>query len=311
MLGWFWFLIAYAETRRIKSAVLGGSCLGIGFLQLHRLVGDDADLPRPVGDRVLACAGTAVGCGRSWRRRSASSLPLLCSCRGSGRTRRCCARPRSLPDVGPGTGVADPGAAQRRSSRQAGGTVSTYLSHFDPGVPVRERRTEHDDVDGPRSACSCCRWRCCCRSVCLTLLRRPDPFGFHAVHPAGGGDRADCRRRSRGSRSWSSARLHVSVCRADCRLRLRLAVAVALAGRAPRRSRSLVGRRRCSSRRSIAITSRTTSSARRSITIRWRFRDVAAYLIADEPAPLIYFSHDIDDAGAKWRFYTTRTGART
>ncbi len=38
------------------------------------------------------------------------------------------------------------------------------------------------------------------------------------------------------------------------------------------------------------------------------FADVAAYLIADEQAPLIYFSHEIDDVGAKWRYYTTRDG---
>ena len=31
ILGWFWFLIDYTETRRIKSAVLGALCLGLGF----------------------------------------------------------------------------------------------------------------------------------------------------------------------------------------------------------------------------------------------------------------------------------------
>jgi hypothetical protein len=38
------------------------------------------------------------------------------------------------------------------------------------------------------------------------------------------------------------------------------------------------------------------------------FADVAAYMIADQQAPLIYFSHEIDDVGAKWRYYTTRDG---
>jgi hypothetical protein len=34
------------------------------------------------------------------------------------------------------------------------------------------------------------------------------------------------------------------------------------------------------------------------------FRDVADYLIADRDAPAIYFADDVDDASAKWRFYT-------
>ena len=38
------------------------------------------------------------------------------------------------------------------------------------------------------------------------------------------------------------------------------------------------------------------------------FVDVAAYLIADDTAPLIYLSTELDDAGAKWRYYTTRDG---
>ena len=38
------------------------------------------------------------------------------------------------------------------------------------------------------------------------------------------------------------------------------------------------------------------------------FVDVAAYLMADEQAPLIYLSTELDDVGAKWRYYTTRDG---
>jgi hypothetical protein len=38
------------------------------------------------------------------------------------------------------------------------------------------------------------------------------------------------------------------------------------------------------------------------------FVDVAAYLISDEQAPLIYLSTELDDVGAKWRYYTTRDG---
>ena len=36
--------------------------------------------------------------------------------------------------------------------------------------------------------------------------------------------------------------------------------------------------------------------------------DVAAYLTADDQAPLIYLSTELDDVGAKWRYYTTRDG---
>ena len=38
------------------------------------------------------------------------------------------------------------------------------------------------------------------------------------------------------------------------------------------------------------------------------FRDVADYLIADREAPAIYFADDVDDASAKWRFYTVERG---
>ena len=42
------------------------------------------------------------------------------------------------------------------------------------------------------------------------------------------------------------------------------------------------------------------------------FVDVAAYLTADEQAPLIYLSTELDDVGAKWRYYTgPATAART
>jgi hypothetical protein len=36
------------------------------------------------------------------------------------------------------------------------------------------------------------------------------------------------------------------------------------------------------------------------------FEDVAAYMMADGKAPLIYFSDELDDVGAKWRYYTSR-----
>jgi hypothetical protein len=36
--------------------------------------------------------------------------------------------------------------------------------------------------------------------------------------------------------------------------------------------------------------------------------DVAEYMMADTTAPLLYFSEEIDDIGAKWRYYTTRDG---
>jgi hypothetical protein len=36
--------------------------------------------------------------------------------------------------------------------------------------------------------------------------------------------------------------------------------------------------------------------------------DVAVYLMADDRAPVIYLSVELDDIGAKWRYYTTRDG---
>jgi hypothetical protein len=38
------------------------------------------------------------------------------------------------------------------------------------------------------------------------------------------------------------------------------------------------------------------------------FEDVARYMMADTTAPILYFSDELDDVGAKWRYYTSRDG---
>jgi 4-amino-4-deoxy-L-arabinose transferase-like glycosyltransferase len=85
ILGWLWFLIDYTDTRRIKSAVLGALCLGLGF---YSYIASWVMMP-------IYFAMSAIvfwRCGRWWQPR----LDLLrrwCSLsRGCGRIRRCSAR---------------------------------------------------------------------------------------------------------------------------------------------------------------------------------------------------------------------------
>ena len=100
--------------------------------------------------------------------------------------------------------------------------------------------------------------------------------------------------------------LHDSVCRAHQRDGFRADVA----GEAPpgprRHDARSCSRSRSSSPSSISTTSRTTSSARRSITIRSRSATSRRTCSTRNRPPAYYFADDLDDASAKWRFYTIK-----
>ena len=193
MLGWLWFLIDYTETTA-RLQVAGRARRAVprrGLLQLHRLVGDDADLPRAVGDRVLARHSTRdrARLARSLAQGKAS-WPLVASTAGfvaaaagvhsvavdaPGDAAR---NVRSLPDVGPGSGVADPGAAQRASARQAGRNRVDLLELLRSGVPVHDRRAEHDHVDRTHRRVPAAARACCCRSASSRCCGGRIPSGF-------------------------------------------------------------------------------------------------------------------------------------
>ncbi len=106
ILGWFWFLIDYTETRRTRSAVLGALCLGFGFYSyiaswvlmpiyfgLSAIVYWRVRCDRNRAQDLARSLAQGGRCGRWWRRRLDSLRRWCSSFRGSGRTRRCCARP--------------------------------------------------------------------------------------------------------------------------------------------------------------------------------------------------------------------------
>ena len=143
---WLWFLLAYMGSRQTKYLVLGGRARR-RVLQLYRLMGTDADLSSAIDlDRVASTP-------------TAGPRPIVVS----GHRRSCCRC--SLCSVA----VDAPGDTARRPSAgtrcrwngiQARATfrlakvraaAPTYCEPTSIRRAVCARRTEHDDVDRPRS----------------------------------------------------------------------------------------------------------------------------------------------------------------
>ena len=85
MLGWFWFLLDYAETRRLKSVALAGVCLGLGFYSYIAswvMMPIYLALSAIVYWRLSSVAATARRVDRRFHRPA-----CWCSCRGYGRIR--------------------------------------------------------------------------------------------------------------------------------------------------------------------------------------------------------------------------------
>ena len=300
MLGWFWFLLDYAETRRLKSAVLGGLCLGLGFysyiaswVMMPIYLALSAIVFRRLRPLVASTAGFIV--------------PLLVF--GAWLW----AHPAMLretfdryqmSDQEQVSMIQDPSNAFRLDKVAA--TVSTYWSHFDPAFLFM--------IGGPSMTTSTGRVGVFLLPLAFllplgvfALLRRPDPSGFHSIillavviAPLAA---------TLKGQPFSVQRILFMLPFAaliaafglewlwQARGRAARVAAIALVVGVPLH---------------FAVFYRDFFTHYKLRSAFYydpaAFADVAAYLIADDRARLIYFSHELDDVGAKWRYYTTRDG---
>ena len=200
--------------------------------------------------------------------------------------------------------IQEPGSALRLDKLAA--TVSTYWSHFDPAFLFM--------IGGPSMTTSTGRVGVFLLPLAVllplgvfTMLRRPDPFGFHTVillavvtAPLAATLKGQPFSVQRILFMLPFAAL-IAAFGVDWlwqgRSRAGRAAAIALVAGVPLH---------------FAVFYRDFFTHYKLRSAFYydpaAFADVAAYLIADEEAPLIYLSHEIDDVGAKWRYYTTRDG---
>ena len=321
MLGWFWFLLDYAETRRLKSAVLAGICLGLGF---YSYIASWVMMPLYLALSAIVYwrLGGAIGSrsGAAPDRSPIAGLlrPLIASTAGfivpllvfvpwlwthPAMLRETFDR-YQMSDQEQVSMIQDPGNAFRLDKVAA--TVSAYWSHFDPAFLFM--------IGGPSMTTSTGRVGVFLLPLAVllplgafALLRRPDPFGFHTVILLGVVT-APLAATLKGQ-PFSVQRIlfmfpFAALVAAfglewlwQARARAARVAAIALVVAVPLH---------------FAVFYRDYFTHYKLRSAFYydpaAFAGVAAYLLADDRAPLIYFSHDIDDVGAKWRYYATRDG---
>jgi hypothetical protein len=304
VLGWLWFLIDYTDTRRLRSLVFGGLSLGFGFYSY-------------IASWVMMPFYLALSMIVFWRVDRRPLRPLLASLAGyilpllvflpwlwmhPEMLRETFDR-YQMSDQEQVSLIQEPRNALRLDKVAA--TVSTYWSYFDPAFLFL--------VGGPSMTTSTGRVGVFLLPLAvllpmgvLTLVRRPDPFGLHAlillavvIAPIAATLKGQPFMIQRVMfmlpfaaviatfgvhwlwRPWRPARL--------------LAIALLAIGALQ-----------------FAVFYRDYFT---HYKLRSAFyydpsavRDVSEYLMADAAAPLIYLSVELDDIGAKWRYYTTRDG---
>ena len=179
VLGWLWFVIDYTETRRLKSLVLGGLCLGVGFYSY-------------IASWVMTPIYVALSAIVFWRVDGKPIRPLLASTAGyilplllfipwvwthPDMLRETFDR-YQMSDQEQVSLIQEPSNALRLDKVAA--TVSTYWSYFDPAFLFL--------VGGPIMTTSTGRVGALLLPLAVllplgvfTLLRRPDPSGLHAL----------------------------------------------------------------------------------------------------------------------------------
>jgi len=306
ILGWFWFLIDYTETRRLKSAVLGALCLGLGFYSY-------------IASWVMMPIYFALSAIVFWRVHGLASIrPLVAAALGfavplvlfipwlwthPAMLRETLDRYR-MSDQEQVSMIQDPTNAFRLDKVAA--TASAYWSYFDPGFLFL--------TGGPSMTTSTGRVGVFLLPLALllplgvfALLRRPDPQGFHTMillavvtAPLAATLKGQPFMVQRVVFMFPFAALIATYGLEwlwERRTRAaRIAATVLVAGIVVQ----------------FAVFYRDYFTHYKLRSAFYydpaAFADVAAYMMADEQAPLIYFSHEIDDVGAKWRYYTTRDG---
>jgi hypothetical protein len=305
VLGWFWFLIDYTETRRARSLVLGGLCLGFGFYSY-------------IASWVMMPVYLALSALVFWRLDGRPLRPLAVSAAGfivpllifipwlwthPAMLRETFDR-YQMSDQEQVSLIQDPSAALRLDKVAA--TVSTYWSFFDPAFLFL--------IGGPSMTTSTGRvgvlllpFAVLLPLGLLTMVRRPDPRGFHALILLAV-VLAPIAATLKGQ-PFSVQRVMFML----PFLALMAAFGLDWLWRQPGRAS-----------RAAAVALLVAGA----LQFGWFYGDyfthyklrsafyydpsaveeVAAYLMADRAAPVIYLSVELDDIGAKWRYYTTRDG---
>ena len=305
ILGWLWFLIDYTETRRLRSLVIGGLCLGVGF---YSYIASWVMMPIYIGLSSLVF----------WRVDRRLVSPLLASVAGftlpllafipwlwthPAMLRETFDR-YQMSDQQQVSLIQEPENALRLDKLAA--TVSTYWSYFDPSFLFM--------IGGPSMTTSTGRIGVLLLPLAVllplgvfTLLRRPDPFGLHALLLLAVVT-APIAATLKGQPFMTQRVLFM----------LPFAALIATYGF----ERLWQGRRRAG--RALAVALIAIGGVQFAVFYRDYFthyelrsafyydpsavEDVAEYLMADQQAPLINLSIELDDVGAKWRYYTTRDG---
>jgi 4-amino-4-deoxy-L-arabinose transferase-like glycosyltransferase len=305
VLGWLWFLIDYTETRRLKSAVIGALLLGLGFYSYIA-----SWVMMPIYLALSALVFYRAG-GQWWRPMFAAaagfSVPILVFLPWlwfhPAMLQETFNR-YQMSDQDQVSMIQEPGNAFRRDKVAA--TLTTYWSHFDPGFLFL--------TGGPNMTTSTGRVGVFLFPLAvllplgaLALIRRRDPFGFHALILLGILT-APFAATLKGQPFTIQRVLYmlpfVSLVAAvgfsqlwDLRHRAAQALAIALIA-------GLV------IQFGVFYRDFFTHYPLRSAFYYdpAAFEDVAEYMMADTQAPLIYLSDELDDVGAKWRYYTGRDG---
>jgi len=305
VLGWLWFLIDYTETRRLKSVAIGAVCLGLGFYSY-------------IASWVMMPIYLALSLIVFWRAGGAWLRPMLVAAASF-----CLPVLVFLPwlwfhpamlketfdryqmsDQEQTSMIQEPANAFRRDKVAA--TLTTYWSHFDPGFLFL--------VGGPSMTTSTGRVGVFLLPLVvllplgiIVLIRRPDPYGFNTLILLGIVT-APIAATLKGQPFTIQRVLFM----------LPFASLVAAVGF------DWLWQQRYRAARAVAIVLAVGLVLQFGVFYRdffthyplrsafyydpEAFEDIAEYMMADKTAPLIFFSDELDDVGAKWRYYTSRDG---
>lgn len=305
MLGWLWFLIDYTETRRIRSVVIGSVCLGLGF---YSYIASWVMMPIYLALSMIVLWRA----GGQWLRPTIAaaagfSLPILVVVPWlwfhPAMLKETFDR-YQMSDREQVSMIQEPTNAFRRDKVAA--TLSTYWGYFDPGFLFL--------TGGPIKTTSTGRVGVLLLPLALllplgviALLRKPDPHGLNALillcivtAPIAATLKGQPNMIQRVLFMLPFVSLVAAVGFSelwDMRHRAAKAAAITL----------------------IAVLVLQFGVFYRDFFTHYplrsafyydpaAFEDVATYMMADTTAPLIYFSDELDDVGAKWRYYTSRDG---
>jgi 4-amino-4-deoxy-L-arabinose transferase-like glycosyltransferase len=305
IVGWLWFLIDYTETRRLKSLLIGGLCLGFGF---YSYIASWVMMPI-----YLALSGLVV-----WRVDGRLARPMLASVAGftipllvlipwlwthPEMLRETFDR-YQMSDQQQVSLIQEPENALRLDKLAA--TVSTYWSYFDPAFLFM--------IGGPSLTTSTGRVGVFLLPLAIllplgvfTLIRRRDPSGLHALILLAV-VAAPVAATLKGQPFMTQRVMFM----------LPFSALVAAYGV----EYLLTAHRRIARALATAILvlgALQFAAFYRDYYTHYKLRsafyydpsaveDVAAYLMADTKAPVVFLSVELDDIGAKWRYYTTRDG---